>query len=79
MAQNAATTLKPQPILLKSAPQGQWHAAVRKVLIEFMAAEAMRIQVTARYPTEVREAVHRLDSQEEAQDDEIWPLQTAFF
>ena len=39
--------------------------------LEFMAAEAMRIQVTARYQTEIREAVHRLDSQEEEQDDSI--------
>ena len=37
-----------------------------------MAAEAMRMKVTARYQAEIREAVHRLDSQEEEQDDEIW-------
>ena len=40
--------------------------------LEIMAAEAMRMKVTARYQADIREAVHRLDSQEEEQDDEIW-------
>ena len=37
-----------------------------------MAAEAMRIKVTARYQSDIRETVQRLASQQEEQDDEIW-------
>ena len=47
-------------------------ARSREEGLEYMAAEAMRMKVTARYQADIREAVHRLDSQEEEQDDEIW-------
>ena len=40
--------------------------------LEFMAAEAMRIQATARYQAEIRETAHRLDSRQEESDEEFW-------
>ena len=47
-------------------------ARSREEGLEFMAAEAMRIKVTARYQLNIRETVHRLASQQEEQDDECW-------